>query len=95
MPQLNEPKSFKFGNAEIIIHRMVSYYQRFEQHHEVLISIRGSVQEFYLKNEVLDLVAYNVGQNLFHNPPLSREVSGEEPIGRNEAYELKWTQRLI
>lgn len=87
-------KTFKFGNAEVVIHRTVTYYRNRDQFTEALISIKGDVQNFYLRNEIIDLTANAIGQILFKNEPKNRQVVGHGPIKGNKAYELKWNIRI-
>lgn len=86
-------KSFKFGNAVVYINRVITFNHGRETTAEALISIRGDVQDFYLRNEIIDLAAHGLGQNLFCNEPRNRRVKGHEPVNGNKAFEIKWTIR--
>ena len=83
-------KQFKFGLAEVTIHRHATFLVGCQEFHEVLISTKGEVQPFYIKNEVMDLTALTLEQNFLEKRVVARSVENHEPVNGWKAYELKW-----
>lgn len=77
--------SFKFGDNSIII---VEHRRANNTNHAVIMATH-ELPKVYLKNEIIDLVALNIGDNPLNNPITERVAFRTAEDSTNE-YILKW-----
>lgn len=79
-----------FGNSKVVILAHGTYKQGFINHRATIWIMEGSIEDVYLKNEVLDLISKHVGYD-----PIKTGIYGSRTVIKKEGvknqYGLYWS----
>lgn len=87
-------KTFNFGSSKITLIRSANFFEGNMRHTETLITTEGEINPVYLGQEIIDLAAYHLGQNLFKDEIYYRRTETRKPIDKKTTYELFWSAHI-